>query len=205
MKLIAESENLQDYLVEFPPIIEFSQHEIQSLIQSIKKQNNDYKKQAELAFNWVRDEIIHSFDSKNPAVTINAKDVWHQKNGICFAKAHLLASLLRGLGIPTGFCYQRVLRISQEVNSGWALHGLNAVYFTDTGWFRLDPRGNKLGINSQFSINPEMLAYPIRENLGEIDYPTIYVRPLTAVIESMTLSTSTQDLFFNRPDRIEER
>ena len=65
MKLIAESENLQDYLAEFPPIIEFSQHEIQSLIQSIKKQNNDYKKQAELAFNWVRDEIIHSFDSKN--------------------------------------------------------------------------------------------------------------------------------------------
>src|SRR5690606_39523518 len=99
------------------------------------------------------------FDTKEEHITINAEDVLEHKEGICFAKSHLLATLLRGMGIPTGFCYQRVLR-KGTIESGYALHGLNAVYLPDTGWFRLDPRGNKPGIDSQFSTDVEKLAYP---------------------------------------------
>lgn len=155
-----------------------------------------------MAFEIARDRIKHSFDTHNQHVTINATDVLETENGICFAKAHLLATLLRGMGIPTGFCYQRVLR-KNTIESGYALHGLNAIYLDDIGWFRVDPRGNKPGIDSQFTTDVEHLAYPIRTNLGEVDYPNILTAPLDSVLQSMETSKTTDELFYNRPEKLE--
>lgn len=202
MKLIIESTHLEDYLKEVPPTIQFNTPLIQQQIQAIKSKASSNEERAKIAFEIARDEIHHSFDTKDPIVTINAEDVLSNKEGICFAKAHLLATLLRGMGIPTGFCYQRVLRNGKTIDSGYALHGLNAIYLEEQGWFRVDPRGNKPGIDSQFSMKEEKLAYPIREELGEIDYPTVYTEPLTAVVKAMLESATSQELFFKRPEFI---
>lgn len=105
------------------------------------------------------------------------------------------------MGIPTGFCYQRVLR-KGTIESGYALHGLNAIYLEDIGWFRLDPRGNKPGVDSEFSIETEKLAYPIRTSLGEIDYPKVYTKPLDSVIAAMHNSKGCHELFYKRPEEI---
>ena len=201
MELILESQNLADYLVEVPKIIEFNTPLVQQKVNWIKAQTNEPIKQAELAFEIARDEIQHSFDIESKAVSISAEETLNSCEGICFAKAHLLATLLRAMQIPCGFCYQRVLR-KGTVESGYALHGLNAVYLPRIGWFRLDPRGNKKGIDSQFLIATEKLAYPIREELGEIDYPNVFTKPLDGVIQSMLNSTNTKELFFNRPSSI---
>lgn len=201
MKLIIESSNLNDYLKEIPSIIEFHTPLIQEKIQEIKSLATSEKEQAKLAFECARDDISHSFDTKYQGVTISAEEALAQKEGICFAKSHVLAALLRGLKIPAGFCYQRVLR-KGTVESGYALHGLNAIYFPDTGWFRVDPRGNKKGINSQFTIEKEQLAYPIRPELGEVDYPNVYSEPLDSVIQSMRESETCGALFYNRPEKI---
>jgi len=40
-------------------------------------------------------------------------------------------------------------------------------------WVRLDARGNKTGVDAQFSIDEEKLAFPINEELGEKDYQVI--------------------------------
>jgi transglutaminase-like putative cysteine protease len=201
MKLNFESEDLSDYLPEIPPLIQYSTPDIQELIRSIKARTDTKNERARLAFEFVRDEIRHSFDTGFPGVTIGATQVLEQKEGICFAKSHLLASLLRGMDIPTGFCYQRVLR-KGTIESGYALHGLNALYLDDIGWIRVDPRGNKPGIDSQFSMETEKLAYPIRTELGEVDYPGVYTVPLPSVIKSMIESNSSQELFFNRPEKL---
>ena len=37
-------------------------------------------------------------------------------------------------------------------------------------WIRLDARGNKESVHAQFSIDEERLAFPVREEIGEIDY-----------------------------------
>lgn len=202
MKLIIESNHLEDYLKEVPPIIQFNTPLIQQQIQIIQSKVTSNVERAKMAFEIARDEIHHSFDTKDPIVTINAEDVLSKKEGICFAKAHLLATLLRGVGIPTGFCYQRVLRNGKTIDSGYALHGLNAIYLEEQGWFRVDPRGNKPGIDSQFSMKEEKLAYPIREELGEIDYPTVYIEPLSSVVKTMLESVTSQELFFKRPEFI---
>lgn len=202
MELKVESDRIADYLEEKPPVVMFNTPLIQESIKKIKEKTPSKKEQAKIAFEIARDEIQHSFDTKEQLVTINGEDVLQNKQGICFAKSHLLASLLRGLGIPTGFCYQRVLRDGKTVSSGYALHGLNALYFEDTGWFRVDPRGNKSGIDSQFTWEEEKLAYPIRKELGEVDYPNVFVAPLQSVIAAMKHSENSQDLFYKRPEAI---
>lgn len=201
MELQIESKNLNDYLTEIPPVIEFNSPLIQEQIRTIESQTSSLKERAKIAFELSRDEIKHSFDTKNQVINIGAEETLKNKEGICFAKSHLLASLLRGMGIPTGFCYQRVLR-KGTIESGYALHGLNAIYFEDTGWFRVDPRGNKPGIDSQFSMEKEKLAYPIREELGEVDYPNVFTAPLLSVLKSMNDSKDCVELFYNRPEAI---
>lgn len=199
MVLHIQSNRLQDYLKAIPPIIQFDTPLVLEKINQIKSQTEDLKERAKMAFEIARDEIHHSFDTNNPTVTITAEEALEKQEGICFAKSHVLATLLRGMKIPTGFCYQRVLRKGTP-GSGFALHGLNAIYLEKYGWFRLDPRGNKPGIDAQFSIDEEKLAYPIRPELGEVDYPNVFTKPLPTVIKAMQESENCQVLFFNRPE-----
>src|SRR5699024_11472792 len=148
MKLQFESSKLEDYLREIDGIIDFKSPLIQEKINQIKVTAQSKKERAELAFIVARDDINHSFDTKSKVITINAEDTMSKKEGICFAKSHVLAALLRGMDIPTGFCYQRVMR-KGTVESGYALHGLNALYLKGYGWFRVDPCGKKEGIHSE--------------------------------------------------------
>ncbi len=201
MQLLIESENLNDYLKEIPPYIVFDTPHVKASIHDIMSQTASPYERAKMAFEIARDGISHSFDTQSKVITIGAEDALVNKEGICFAKSHLLATLLRSMGIPTGFCYQRVLR-KGTVESGYALHGLNAVYLEGIGWFRVDPRGNKPGIDSQFSTEVERLAYPIRTELGEVDYPNVFPTPLPEVIRAMEDSEDCQVLFYNRPEAI---
>ena|SRR5699024_629141 len=201
MKLQLESDRLEDYLKEIPPVIQFNSPLVKQSIEAIESQASSLKERAKGAFELARDQVTHSFDTKCKAVTISAEEALEKKDGICFAKSHLLATLLRGMNIPAGFCYQRVLR-KETIESGYALHGLNALYLEEAGWFRVDPRGNKEGIDSQFSIDEEKLAYPIRKSLGEIDYPNVLTAPLPSVITAMRDSKDSQELFYKRPETL---
>lgn len=51
-----------------------------------------------------------------------------------------------------------------------------------------------------FSINQEKLAYPIRVEFDEIDYPYVYSEPLEEVIISMQRSVNCKELFYNLPE-----
>lgn len=200
MQLRIESAKLEDYLQALPPVIEWRTPLVQAKINEIVATSATPEQRARLAFEFARDGIQHSFDTRSTTVTINAEDAIAKCEGICFAKSHVLAALLRGMGIPAGFCYQRVLRKADDPASGHALHGLNAVYLDGHGWFRLDPRGNKPGVESRFSIDREVLAYPIRPELGEVDYPDVLARPLPSVLQAMRETADGHSLFWDRPD-----
>ncbi|MEM8544794.1 MAG: transglutaminase-like domain-containing protein, partial [Cyanobacteria bacterium P01_H01_bin.119] len=92
---------------------------------------------AQACYEWVRDEIRHSFDYQINPVTWRASDVLRYKTGYCFAKSHLLAALLRANQIPAGFCYQRLS--VDDRGAPYSLHGFNAVYLPQVGWYRVDP------------------------------------------------------------------
>lgn len=201
MQLKFESTNLDDYRKEIPGVCDFNTPLVSAQVEAIENKAASLKERAQFAFEVARDSIQHSFDTQSKIITISAEETLAKREGICFAKSHLLTTLLRKMGIPAGFCYQRVLR-KADPNSGHALHGLNAVYLEETGWFRLDPRGNKPGVHSEFSTTIEKLAYPIRPELGEIDYDMVFTAPLPEVIDAMHNSADCQTLFYNRPEKI---
>jgi len=201
MKLILENSDPTAYL-QASSVIDFHAPAVQAKVEDIRNRAEDDEARAKLAFEFVRDQIGHSFDLNSPRVTISASETMASREGICFAKSHLLAALLRGLKLPAGFCYQRVTRKGTP-ESGHALHGLNAVYLPGRqAWFRLDPRGNKPGVNSQFNLEQEQLAYPIRPELGEVDYPYVLVSPPADVLAAMRNSADSHELFFKRPQTL---
>ena len=144
---------------------------------------------AQAAFEYTRDSVRHSCDVPDPRVTVMASDALGDRVGLCFAKAHLLTALLRSEGIPAGLCYQRLA----DGGSSFVLHGLVAVYLRGS-WHRQDPRGNQPGVNAQFSLTNEQLAWPVRRDLGERDNAEVLVSPHPAVVGALTDATDALEL-----------
>lgn len=184
MELCPQSSQMQDYLFE-QDIIDYSHPAVQAALSQLSTADAPETERVQRAYEFVRDQIHHSADIHSPQVTCSASEVLRAGEGLCYAKAHLLAALLRAQGIPTGFCYQRLV-LGDTPETGYALHGLNAVYLAESGkWVRLDARGNKPGVRAEFSIDEEQLAYVVQPALGEIDYPTIYARPHLNVVQAL--------------------
>jgi len=152
---------------------------------------------ARACFLFVRDEIKHSYDYRMNPVTCKASSVLEHQTGYCYAKSHLLAALLRASGIPAGLCYQR-LAIDGE-NPPFCLHGLNAVYLPDIGWYRVDARGNKPGVDADFTPPVEQLAFPIVYE-GEANLEGIWSDPLKEVTDVLESSKDFQEVWDNLPD-----
>lgn len=154
-------------------------------------------------YEFVRDEIKHSWDIQDKRVTKSATEVLEQGVGICWAKANLLAALLRTCGIPTGICYQR-LTLGDVPETGFCIHALNAVYIKSLDkWIRLDARGNKTGIDAQFSLERERLAFPVRRDIGEEDYGIVYAKSSDKLMKVLEESTDALYMYLNcLPDSI---
>lgn len=183
---------MQEYL-EKTKIIDFDNIEISNLAKELSKDCNTDEQIAKNCFLFVRDNIYHSGDFKDEITTCKASDVLKYKTGWCYAKSHLLAALLRANSIPTGFCYQRLF-----YQNSYSIHGLNAVYLKNYGWYKVYARGNKEGVNAQFNPPFEQLAFKLAKN--EFDLPNIYAKPLDIVIDCLTKNKTYNEMINNLPD-----
>jgi transglutaminase-like putative cysteine protease len=152
---------------------------------------------AKQCFEFVRDHIRHSWDYRMNPVTCSASDVLAYGTGYCYAKSHLLAALLRANRIPAGLCYQR-LTVETE-GPPFCLHGLNAVYLQQHGWYRMDARGNKPGVQAEFTPPIERLAFALRVT-SETDIPGIWSEPLPEVVQALTQNQTVEQVYQNLPD-----
>lgn len=156
---------------------------------------------ATVLFNWVRDEIPHSKDIDSNLVTCTATEVLTKGTGICFAKSHLLAGMLRAQNIPSGFCYQTLTMDAPY--TGMTLHGLNGVYLQSLEkWIRVDPRGNTGNCDAQFSVNEERLAFNINPEKGEFIYEEIFIEPAQLVVNALNKYQHREELWSNLPDSL---
>lgn len=155
------------------------------------------------AFHFVRDGIAHSWDAQDQRVTATASEVLREGVGICWAKANLLAALLRASGIPAGICYQR-LTLGDTPDTGYCLHALNAVYVGSLGrWIRLDARGNKPGVQAEFSLEEERLAFPVRPECGEEDDGRVFAEPAPITMKVLEGSDDALCMYLHcLPDRL---
>ncbi len=189
-------ESFSDYLKP-SSIVDWQHPAVRSLAEQIAANRETPIAIASAAFEWVRDEIFHSIDYQMNPVTCRASEVLQHKTGFCYAKSHLLAALLRANTIPAGFCYQR-LSIDDQ-GPPYSLHGFNAVHLPDIGWYRIDPRGNRQGINARFAPPQEHLAYAIQLP-GEATFQNILPEPLPVVVQALQTHQTIENLLSNLPD-----
>jgi transglutaminase-like putative cysteine protease len=196
MKFIPESSNLQDYLIEDRDV-DFSHLVIREKANELLKDSENEVLLVKKVFEFVRDEIYHSWDIQSTRITRRASEVLVFKEGICYSKSNLFAALLRSMNIPTGFCYQK-LTLHDTPDSGYVIHALNAVYLKEVSkWIRLDTRGNKEGVNALFSLDKEQLAFPIRDYYHEKDYPMIFKNPNKKTMETLSNNTNCLVMYKN--------
>ncbi|MEV6723275.1 transglutaminase domain-containing protein [Streptomyces xanthochromogenes] len=192
MQLIQRHPQLAAYLVA-DETVDHEHPTVRNTAARLKGAEADAYAYAKAAFEYVRDEIPHSSDSGDLRVTWRASDVLARRTGICSAKAHALAALLRAEGIPTAFCYQRLT----EDGAAPALHGLIALKLPGAdAWARQDPRGNvPPGVDAQFSLDRERLAWPVRPEFSEVDYPVLFDEPHPAVVAALKAAPDRPSLW----------
>lgn len=74
MNLICESEKIEDYLLELNEV-NYSNLIIKEKLSEIFNQSQTEIEKAKVAFEFVRDEISHSWDIQSKRITCNASDV----------------------------------------------------------------------------------------------------------------------------------
>ncbi len=197
-----ESENLNDYLVS-DAIIDWQTPAVRQKALELTQSFSDEIEKARSLYEWVRDAIPHTNDAGLDVVTCAASEVLRYGTGTCFSKSHLLAALLRAVNIPAGFCYQ-VLRLDPPADNTLVLHGLNGIYLATLGrWIRVDARGNTGGIDAQFSLDREQLAFAMEAAAGEFLYDTIHTAPVSNVVKGLKKYASRRDLWLDLPKAFE--
>lgn len=187
---------MKEYLIS-TNIIDYANPKVLEKSRELAQGCTDDTGIAKHCFEFVRDTIRHTGDSGDGITTLRASEVLEQGQGWCYAKSHLLAALLRANGIPTALCYQR-LSCSEYVEGIYCLHGLNAIYLKDYGWYRVDARGNKAGVNAQFDPPYERLAFILSD--GEFDLDERYAEPLPIVVETLKLRKNYDEIIGHFPD-----
>ena len=183
MSPVLEAEDVARYLTS-DPVVQSDAPAVVALARKLREMHPVDAEFAKASFVWVRDNIAHSYDARDPRVTLAASEVLREQVGLCYAKSVLLAALLRAQGVPAGLCYQRL----GSAEDGFVVHGLVAIWL-DGAWHRQDPRGNKSGIDAQFSLNDERLAYDLNEERGERDYRRLYSTAAPEIVAALKTST----------------
>ncbi|CAM5492756.1 Transglutaminase family protein OS=Streptomyces alboniger OX=132473 GN=CP975_04185 PE=4 SV=1 [Streptomyces alboniger] len=197
MQLIQHDPDLSAYLAA-DEVIDHHHHLVRATAARLAHQATDSYAYARAAYTYVRDTVPHSADTGDMRVTWRASDVLDQRTGICHAKAHALAALLRAEDIPTALCYQR---LTHDTGTGFCLHGLVAVRFRGA-WHRQDCRGNKPGVDAHFSLAGERLAWVPDTDAGELDLPGLYAVPDPGVLHAMRSAPDRSRLWENLPDTL---
>ena len=201
MNIIQHSNKIEEYLKE-DEVIDYKNEAIEQLADTLFEKANNELEYIKIVYEFVRDNISHSADINEDIITCTASEVLKAGHGICFAKSHLLAALLRCKSIPTGFCYQKLI-LDDQTAPILVYHGLNGVYIKEfEKWIRLDARGNKDGVNAQFSIETEQLAFPIRQEMGEVDSFVVYSKPDVKILEKIRQNKTRTELWGNLPTEL---
>lgn len=186
-----------DSFLAFSSIIDFDHPMVAARARALAAGRTKDIEIAKACFDFVLREIAHSVDVRKNPVTLKASDVLREGHGYCYAKSHLLAALLRGNGIPTALCYQR-LSIDDK-GPPFCLHGLNAVHLKGIGWYRCDARGNKPGIAAGFDPPREQLAFAPKLQ-GERNLDGLFADPLPGVIAALGRHAAWDSLLRDLPD-----
>lgn len=197
MKIVLYSDNMDEYLKQ-DRVVDYGNEAIRQLADTLFEKEGNGIGFIKAAYEFVRDNIPHSADIGEDIITCTASEVLKAGHGICFAKSHLLAAILRCKSVPSGFCYQKLI-LDDETAQVLAYHGLNGVYIKDyKKWIRIDT-----GVDAQFSIETEQLVFPVRPEMGEVDSFIVYPDPDRKILDKLRKNKTRTELWNDLPTRLE--
>ena len=193
VEMIPETKDLGRYL-EDTIDIDWQTPEVCGKARELVDGTTEVSVRIERCFVFVRDEITLSSSPEVDVdvLTCRASEVLKEGTGLSYAKSHLLAALLRSIGLPAGFCYQRLRRAAPS--RGFALHGFNAVYLSeDSRWVLLDAHGNSGDVRTELRLEGSpSLAYTADPDEGEMLLATIFKRPGKRILEVLGKAPSLE-------------
>ncbi|MCA9505109.1 MAG: transglutaminase domain-containing protein [Spirochaetaceae bacterium] len=198
---VPESDDLGRYL-EDTITIDWQTPSVSELAGRLVAGIEDPEERVRRLFAFVRDEVDHALDVETEVLTCRASEVLRERVGLCYAKSHLLAAMLRYAGFPTGFCYVRLA--SDAAPDRFVLHAFNAVYWKPVDdWIFLDARGGRAGaaIGCRFRGPFELLAWPDADR-GEAFLPTIHRRPARRIVDLLERAPDLASVRRHLPDSI---
>ena len=198
---VPESEDLGRYL-EDTITVDWQTPTVMECAQELLAGLRDPEDRLRRLFSFVRDEIAHSLDRSPERATCRASEVLTEGHGLCYAKSHLLAALLRIAGLPSGFGYVRVADADRP--GRFVLHGFNAVRWpATTEWILLDASGRRAGPRTECRLSPpfSLAAWPDLE-AGEGFFPFVYRRPGKRVIDLLERAPDFATVIRNLPDAL---
>jgi transglutaminase-like putative cysteine protease len=200
--LIFESAYPEEYL-KASMVVDLYTDEVIGLSNKICKGLSGDIEIVRAVYYYMQENIPHSFSINAKEVTCKASEVVRYGHGICYAKANLLAAILRLNKIPAGFCYQRFIMDDSDL-SRFVLHGFNAVYLGSIGkWIQVDIRNKFEGVDPEFDISKASGVVPVRKDMGETDYPYVLIEPYSRTIEALINNKDLKSLENGLPDRID--
>lgn len=176
-------------------VIDWEAPSVRALAERLARGGSGEREIARACFEWVRDRIPHTGDHALEPISCSASEVIANGTGFCYAKSHLLAALLRANGLPAGLVYQRL----RNDDGSFCLHGLNAVWLSDLGWYRLDARGTRADLVAEFAPPREVLPYACAAE-GEILFPGVWAEPVQVVVDALRRHRTRAELLPRLPD-----
>jgi len=162
---------------------------------------NTEEEKVKAVFEFVRDSITNAFDVDAISIPCTASETVRARVGTDDSKANLLAAMVRALGIPAGFCYQR-LTILDDDSEGHYLHCYNAIYL-DGKWIKLDAstdRGGKKGGFCKITLD---LPFQPRDVYDECNIPGIFAKPNETSMQVHRAAEYIEEVMFNLPDKLD--
>ncbi len=190
-----------DRYLEDTETIDWQTPAVREKALELTRDAGDERARIRALFEFVRDEIPHSFDVDAETVTCRASHVLRERTGICHAKSHLLVALLRSRGLPAAFGYQRLRRDPPQ--KGHVLHGFVAVWLADEErWAPLDPRGNREDVRTECDLERPSWAWEPDAEADERTYPELFARPLPAVLDVLSRAPDLERVRAALPDAL---
>jgi transglutaminase-like putative cysteine protease len=200
MQMQPEDQEFNGYL-EDTIVIDWQSPAVMAKSRELVADCRSEEERVRALYEWVRDEIPHSYDIDTDVVTCRASSVLKEGTGLCFAKSHLLAALLRASGIPAGFGYQRLRQ--DPPAEGHVLHGFVCAYLSERRrWVVLDARGNNRQVHAEFEIDEPSFAYRPDAEQGEKTIEVIFTRPNQTVVDMLERSRSLKKVRNHLPGEL---
>lgn len=187
-----------DIFLEETEYADFSAQSIRELSERLFDNLTTDGERIKAAFDFVNTQIPHTADIGGNVLPFRASEVLAAGTGVCFAKSNLLAALLRSVGIKTGFAYQYLTLDDKDDSQGYAIHGLNAVYYGGK-WLLMDARGGRSAV---FSLERHVIAFPLKKKYGEYFIDGVFARQDSGVVKLFGEISSRTELWRSIPQKI---